>query len=106
MWECGLKPIDGCIAHRPPGVTPYVGVWIETEETKKAGETAASLLMWECGLKQSRYVYSTKNILSLLMWECGLKLRACLTNFVHKPSLLMWECGLKHGLASPAPLPS
>ena len=25
----------------PKKVTPYVGVWIETEETKKAGETAA-----------------------------------------------------------------
>ena len=30
MWECGLKLIVGCTAHRPQDVTPYVGVWIET----------------------------------------------------------------------------
>ena len=33
MWECGLKLIVGCTAHRPQDVTPYVGVWIETVET-------------------------------------------------------------------------
>ena len=32
MWECGLKhktPFKYCISHI---VTPYVGVWIETEK--------------------------------------------------------------------------
>ena len=30
MWECGLKQFAGGEADRPVGVTPYVGVWIET----------------------------------------------------------------------------
>ena len=28
MWECGLK--QKCLVHHHDGVTPYVGVWIET----------------------------------------------------------------------------
>ena len=31
MWECGLKPsVYGLVGVRI-GVTPYVGVWIETQ---------------------------------------------------------------------------
>ena len=30
MWECGLKQFAGGEADRPVGVTPYVGVSIET----------------------------------------------------------------------------
>ena len=30
MWECGLKPKVNNIAITCAGVTPYVGVWIET----------------------------------------------------------------------------
>ena len=33
-------------------VTPYVGVWIETEVSRVLRGLARSLLMWECGLKQ------------------------------------------------------
>ena len=32
-------------------VTPYVGVWIETEWVYVSSLTRTSLLMWECGLK-------------------------------------------------------
>ena len=34
-------------------VTPYVGVWIETLPDEDYTDAMASLLMWECGLKQS-----------------------------------------------------
>ena len=30
MWECGLKLVDWVWASGVHGVTPYVGVWIET----------------------------------------------------------------------------
>ena len=33
------------------GVTPYVGVWIETLAKAQQDPTLKSLLMWECGLK-------------------------------------------------------
>ena len=52
MWECGLKHtiVFGC---RPLYlVTPYVGVWIETERQPRGTRYQRSLLMWECGLKQ------------------------------------------------------
>ena len=51
MWECGLKPNrynEGGVASK---VTPYVGVWIETQLLTKMMSFMASLLMWECGLK-------------------------------------------------------
>ena len=31
MWECGLKPSRTKLPHQPIVVTPYVGVWIETD---------------------------------------------------------------------------
>ena len=37
------------------GVTPYVGVWIETRYVPNGACTRMSLLMWECGLKPQRY---------------------------------------------------
>ena len=52
MWECGLKPPvvrDFLLLH---GVTPYVGVWIETGQDIQPYVCTVSLLMWECGLKQ------------------------------------------------------
>ena len=32
-------------------VTPYVGVWIETDYSRLTSQNLVSLLMWECGLK-------------------------------------------------------
>ena len=32
MWECGLKQRSDVIRECPNGVTPYVGVWIETQQ--------------------------------------------------------------------------
>ena len=51
MWECGLKQFAGGEADRPVGVTPYVGVWIETKALLWLLVSLPSLLMWECGLK-------------------------------------------------------
>ena len=77
-------------------VTPYVGVWIETNRKYTNNCYLWSLLMWECGLKPlgcGKYLVEYK---SLLMWECGLKLKSFLTYYFPHTSLLMWECGLKH----------
>ena len=43
MWECGLKQWEGGYVCDPDDVTPYVGVWIETQildlTDKKLGVT-------------------------------------------------------------------
>ena len=117
MWECGLKQIEWSARLRISVVTPYVGVWIETEcrryiaceeevtpyvgvwiETQlltKMMSFMASLLMWECGLKHNRTCLYKSVLLSLLMWECGLKLASLQVVIITFLSLLMWECGLK-----------
>ena len=55
------------------GVTPYVGVWIETRQVQLDAQYAQSLLMWECGLKPIDTNQWARVTMSLLMWECGLK---------------------------------
>ena len=95
MWECGLKQFAGGEADHPVGVTPYVGVWIETIDVSGNDILTKSLLMWECGLKLKRNAISPHTCKSLLMWECGLKpVQSCRYSAVVR-SLLMWECGLK-----------
>ena len=49
-WVCGLKLADTIILdiHQ---VTPFVGVWIETAEARKADQEAKSHPSWVCGLK-------------------------------------------------------
>ena len=74
MWECGLKPTPENIKSSPYYVTPYVGVWIETERQPRSTSYQRSLLMWECGLKQVIFTRILDGLTSLLMWECGLKL--------------------------------
>ena len=74
MWECGLKQFAGGEADRPVGVTPYVGVWIET--------FAISL-----------FIYCNKVTPYVGVW---IETKALLWLLVSLPSLLMWECGLKH----------
>ena len=51
MWECGLKHCPGYHRYSETIVTPYVGVWIETDFHIEETVKASSLLMWECGLK-------------------------------------------------------
>ena len=83
MWECGLKPsvyglVGVCIGVTPyvgvwiethckfcrfkaRCVTPYVGVWIETEISPIASKRpTTSLLMWECGLKHTKSCYYSR----------------------------------------------
>ena len=76
-------------------VTPYVGVWIETKQLLVQENASVSLLMWECGLKQSYCLDSCLLHESLLMWECGLKPAGASEAEETVASLLMWECGLK-----------
>ena len=73
MWECGLKQFAGGEADHPVGVTPYVGVWIET--------FAISL-----------FIYCNKVTPYVGVW---IETKALLWLLVSLPSLLMWECGLK-----------
>ena len=51
MWECGLKHSHHDCERTRNAVTPYVGVWIETDVWEGKGDERLSLLMWECGLK-------------------------------------------------------
>ena len=77
MWECGLKLVDCTIPTLGIKVTPYVGVWIETNCCNLLLRAAASLLMWECGLKLIPKDSPEVPAMSLLMWECGLKQCFC-----------------------------
>ena len=63
-WNHDPNPVT-----EPIGVTPYVGVWIETGILPGNYTRKLSLLMWECGLKQrvQRYPKEEKRRHSL----CG-----------------------------------
>ena len=76
MWGCGLKPPEVAATQRHGCVTPYVGVWIETQYTGllpslfcvtpyvgvwiethfrgSSGGKQESPPMWGCGLKLSK----------------------------------------------------
>ena len=51
MWECGLKYRNIIIVVLCIAVTPRVGVWIEIAVKVSHTVMAASLPVWECGLK-------------------------------------------------------
>ena len=52
-WVCGLKLKEGLIVHLGSGVTPFVGVWIETSEyVLCTRDFSLSHPSWVCGLKQ------------------------------------------------------
>ena len=94
MWECGLKH-KSITDFGNPGVTPYVGVWIETtykdnpylskEVTPYVGvwietvvdisEMAAATVTPYVGVWIETEVAKAQAAIkaSLLMWECGLK---------------------------------
>ena len=55
-------------------VTPYVGVWIETEKHDNISKDDVSHPMWVCGLKLDVILSQGKYALSHPMWVCGLKL--------------------------------
>ena len=100
-WVCGLKQLSLYHLHLVSMVTPFVGVWIETDVWNNIlGNHQRSHPSWVCGLKLSSvdgakirfYVTpfvgvwietwftnnTTKNsIMSHPSWVCGLKLLAC-----------------------------
>ena len=54
-------------------VTPYVGVWIETEKIYNAEGNVESHPTWVCGLKQIQTEYYKNWFKSHPTWVCGLK---------------------------------
>ena len=94
-WVCGLKQIKTIRYRNIANVTPYVGVWIETQRihrhesrskvTPYVGvwiETPVhqygywigqSHPTWVCGLKQRTYGKLPRWRLSHPTWVCGLK---------------------------------
>ena len=51
-WVCGLKLPLRVAIEIEVNVTPYVGVWIETDIQRSNGGCASSHPTWVCGLKQ------------------------------------------------------
>ena len=73
MWECGLKLFGDGTGENLEGVTPYVGVWIETMRR---------------GNRLRKYVVTPY----VGVW---IETRRLTVRPLLRPSLLMWECGLK-----------
>ena len=97
-WVCGLKPNFLLIFLRFSGVTPCVGVWIETRQSfQHSNGSCTSHPAWVCGLKLG---HSNGKIIiyqwSHPAWVCGLKL--CSAPFLptRQKSHPAWVCGLKH----------
>ena len=79
------------------GVTPYVGVWIETLSYRQRLQRNLSLLMWECGLKHPTvYAFWFQKTVTPYV---GVWIETLVrpTRMSSWKSLLMWECGLKQG---------
>ena len=56
------------------GVTPYMGVWIETRLLRKYAPRQGSHPVWVCGLKQHSVNSLTLGYIgSHPVWVCGLK---------------------------------
>ena len=55
-------------------VTPFVGVWIETQYDVAAKAFTKSHPSWVCGLKQLKLALNNLNRKSHPSWVCGLKL--------------------------------
>ena len=51
-WVCGLKHRKIRPAMKSQGVTPFVGVWIETHTNSMIHRIWKSHPSWVCGLKQ------------------------------------------------------
>ena len=73
-WVCGLKPGTAVDQEIPIEVTPFVGVWIETEVSRYYLRFKTSHPSWVCGLKQTSVVFLAAALESHPSWVCGLKL--------------------------------
>ena len=54
-WVCGLKHKNPNLNRRITYVTPFVGVWIETDLYIPLRERIKSHPSWVCGLKQTAH---------------------------------------------------
>ena len=73
-WVCGLKQNYIKRLRKHLKVTPYVGVWIETDKPTTEEDLQSSHPTWVCGLKLNPLVYSVSQTVSHPTWVCGLKL--------------------------------
>ena len=117
-WVCGLKPLASQACMFDHLVTPFVGVWIETQMHLNYAQAKKSHPSWVCGLKLSLRKLSALWLMSHPSWVCGLKLFDLLGHNIVKSHTLRgcvdwnsksfnlskdwrrshpsWVCGLKH----------
>ena len=73
-WVCGLKLLRHRQRDHGSQVTPFVGVWIETEvDYAVENNEDKSHPSWVCGLKQRWKTYYNSEEKSHPSWVCGLK---------------------------------
>ncbi len=72
-WVCGLKQNAHANEKDLYNVTPFVGVWIETEDMAKLKKANLSHPSWVCGLKHVKCKLRNSRIRSHPSWVCGLK---------------------------------
>ena len=73
-WVCGLKQNYIKRLRKHLKVTPYVGVWIETDKPTTEEDLQSSHPTWVCGLKLNSQHLKGEAIESHPTWVCGLKL--------------------------------
>ena len=73
-WVCGLKQGTTGSDFGQWKVTPFVGVWIETDYLLIIRYVTTSHPSWVCGLKPIDYFTSVLPRASHPSWVCGLKL--------------------------------
>ena len=77
------------------GVTPHVGVWIETISPRPYKRWKESLPMWECGLKHPGRELGnglwSHSPCGSVDWNGDKRVKQIIADM----SLPMWECGLK-----------
>ena len=76
-------------------VTPFVGVWIETQMHLNYSQAKKSHPSWVCGLKLHQVGSSSLDYQSHPSWVCGLKHSLCAPSVARKRSHPSWVCGLK-----------
>ena len=97
-WVCGLKQRAVLLAAQAQGVTPCVGVWIETltEITNFCIIVVTPCVgVW---IETYGYSHSYNPIESHPAWVCGLKLSIPYTGPMYQQSHPAWVCGLKQNL--------
>ena len=79
-WVCGLKQVKKNTLMLFVLVTPFVGVWIETDTQTINDVSDESHPSWVCGLKRIRELSISSRTPSHPSWVCGLKPTLCLTS--------------------------